>query len=215
MIVLCSSFSSSEFEMIRVPNTLSLVGELVSAAFFNGREKIRTTDVFLLIIVAVLKTHCCVCRSHLCPAEQSLWTISWLSWQRWRRMQGVTTWRQWMRWPGRAWQVLPSTWASQVRVCLDPHGLRSLIWFSFSQAERTEQHRITVSGAKPTTEFAPSIIKHYWLRIFWIFWLRKSDIPFTGYYFRVCRLQDDWLASPECVELIQFTGNTTKIHHFN
>lgn len=61
MIVLGSSFSSSEFEMIRVPNTPSFVRELASAAFSNGREKIRTEVVFLLIIAAVLKCVLCVC----------------------------------------------------------------------------------------------------------------------------------------------------------
>lgn len=63
MIVLGSSFSASEFEMIRVPNTPSFVRELASAAFSNGREKIRTEDVFLLIIAAVLKYVLCVCVS--------------------------------------------------------------------------------------------------------------------------------------------------------
>lgn len=48
-----------------------------------------------------------------------------------------------------------------------------------------------------------------------IFWLRNSDILFTGYYFCFFRPVKDWLGSLECVELIQLTGNATKIHHFN
>lgn len=48
-----------------------------------------------------------------------------------------------------------------------------------------------------------------------IFWLRNSDVLFTGYYFSFCRLLKDWLGSLECVELIQLTGNATIIHHFN
>lgn len=156
-----------------------------------------------------------MCLSRLCPAEQSLWTISWLSWQQWRRMQGVTTWRQWMRWPGRVWPVLPSTWAYQVKICPKPQGLRQLIWVSFSQAEQ----RASTPNYCPWCKTSPEVGSFHNQALLigdcMIFWLRNSDIPFAGYHFLFCRLQKDWLASREHVEWIQFTGNTTEIHHFN
>lgn len=52
----------------------------------------------------------------LCPTVQLPWTISWSSWQRLHQTPDVTMWRRWTRWQERMWRVLPSTWASQVKL---------------------------------------------------------------------------------------------------
>lgn len=210
MIVLGSSFSSSEFEMIRVPNTPSFVRELASPAFSNGREKIRTKDVFLLIIAAVLKcVVVCVC----------VWLPS-------VPCRAITLDNQLV--------VLATVAADAGRYHAEAVNevtgesvTSAAIYLSVSGKDRSRPSGLNAHySGFPSAKWRTANCYCRWCKTSnavgsfhnqaplignsMIFWLRQSDIPFPGYYSPVCGLQDDWLASGECVELIQFTGKYNK-----
>ena len=61
MIVLASSFSSSEFETIYVPNTSSFVRELVSPVFSMGGRNSGRRMFFTVGIIFILVCVCLIC----------------------------------------------------------------------------------------------------------------------------------------------------------